>query len=157
MKLTENIGMLGVHEEAGLRALRTDGILGMSPAVSSNANEQLLVQRLYEERVISANVFGASYQHTTGVSKLILGGYDTTIVTNSTLFSYVKLMDTKYWSVPLYGMTYGENNVKIHSTRAIIDTGTSLAYWQNEDWPTVYNTVTAGKKCGYSSVSGFRS
>ena len=146
-----------MYEEAGLRAMQTDGILGMSPATDPKANEQLLVQRLYEEGVISANIFGASYQHTTGVSKLILGGYDTTIVSNSTLFSYVKLMDTKYWSVPLHGMTYGDNSVKIQSVRAIVDTGTSLCYWQKEDWPTVYNTIVAGKKCGFSSVSGYRS
>lgn len=145
-----------MYQDKDLTGTKADGILGMTPKVSSSRYEQLFVQRLYEEKLIASNMFGVNYRYTTGTSKIILGGFDETVVTNSSLFSYVKLKDTTYWSLNLVDMTYGSDTIGITATRAILDTGTSLTYWATADFNTVYSKITSGKTCGYSSASGFR-
>ena len=85
----------------------------------------------------------------------MLGGYDTTIVSDSSKMTYVSLMDTTYWSLPLYSSYYGSDSVSLSATRLILDTGTSYFYFQTSDFSTIYSKITSGKTCGYST-SGLR-
>lgn len=128
----------------------------MSPRAKPGAFEQLFVQRLYEEGVISNNVFGVDYRFENETSKIVLGGYDTNVVTDPNLFTYVSLRDTSYWSLPLQSTSYGEQTVNLKATRGVLDTGTSLTYFQTEDWKEIYKLISEGRNWGYSSISGFR-
>ena len=150
--------ILGIDfESTGLSGLEADGILGMSPSASGNA--ELYVTKLYENGIIGANAFGVSYRDTTETSKIVLGGYDTSIVTNSSLFTYVPLRDTNYWSLNLKQTKYGTVDLELQAVRGILDTGTSLTLFsnQNGDWDKVYAQISSGgRNCGFSTSSGLR-
>lgn len=73
----------------------------MSPKATGYAD--LLVTELFNAGIISANSFGVNFKHDDETSYIILGGYDTSIVTDSTLFEWVDLIDNDYWSV---GVSY---------------------------------------------------
>ena len=134
---------------------KADGIVGLTPTTLTS-NADLFVTKLFSAGVISANGFGIMYRTTTDTSKIVLGGYDTSIVTNSSLFSYVTLMDTTYWSLPLSKTYYAGSEVSISAKRLILDTGTSLLYFSTSDWTTIYDKISSGKTCGYSTVTGYR-
>lgn len=137
---------MGVTGASGLDGLKADGILGMSPKAQSGTFEQLFVQRLFEEGVIPNNMFGVDYRFTNETSKIVLGGYDTDVVTDPSLFTYIKLRDTTYWSLPLLGTSYGEQTVNLKATRGVLDTGTSFTYFQTEDWNEIFKLISAGKQ-----------
>lgn len=147
--------MLGVDSESGISGTKADGILGMAPSVSPGENAQLLVSKLYSAGIISSNSFGVDYNTQSSTSKIILGGYDSNVVTNSSLFSYVGLRDTYYWSLDLKSTTYGSEDLGLSAVRGILDTGTSLTYFSQSDWDILYNKFSEGKTCGYTN-SGFR-
>jgi len=138
-----NLRMLGVDADTGLSGTQADGILGMTP--TAYGNSELFITKLFTNGVIGLNQFGVGYRYTSSTSKIVLGGYDSSVVTNSSLFTYVDLKDTTYWSLPLNAMTYGNESVGISASRAILDTGTSLTYWSTDDWNIIYAKVTAGK------------
>ena len=150
-----NIKMLGVDSETSMSGTKSDGLVGMTPTVSST-NSDLFVSKLYLAGLISANAFGVSYRVTTDTSKIVLGGYDTTIVTNSSLFSYVSLYDTTYWSLPLSATSYANTDLGLSAARLILDTGTSFVYFSTSDWTILYNKISSGKTWGYSTVTGYR-
>lgn len=152
-----NIGILAVDATSkGIQGTRSDGILGMAPRVSSGDNAQLFVENLAKNNIIPKNAFGVNYNGMDEDSTITLGGYDTSIVANDTLFSWVDLMDSFYWSVNVKETTYGVEPVDLKATRAILDTGTSLSYFTGSDWDTIYAKISEGRKCGFSSTSGFR-
>jgi hypothetical protein len=148
--------MLGVDSESGLSSMRADGILGMSPKTQAGESEELFVQKLYEAGRISANQFGVDYRSTSGTSKIVLGGYDTSVVANPQLFAYIGLKDTYYWSLNMKKMWYGNDELDVDAERGILDTGTSLTYWQSSDWNVIWNKISSGKTCGTSSTTGFK-
>jgi len=136
--------MLGVYSESGLSGTQADGILGMSPSAGSGS-EELFVQKLYEAGRIANNQFGVSYRSTSGTSKIILGGYDTSVVVDPSLFAYIKLSDTNYWSLNINAHSYGTDALDISVERGILDTGTSLTYWPSSDFNIIWAKISEGK------------
>lgn len=139
-----------------MKGLQADGILGMAPKVQSGDNAQLYVENLFKNGLIGHNSFGVNYNSLNEASTITLGGYDKNIVANDTLFAFITLKDTYYWSLPHEGATYGGLPLDLSATRAILDTGTSLTYFSTSDFEKVYSKISDGKKCGYSSSTGFR-
>lgn len=142
--------------DEGIIGTQASGILGMAPAVSQGDNAELFVKQLYDKGVIPKNTFGVNYQFTGAESTIILGGYDRSIVANDTLFSWVDLANTFYWSVDLKETTYGGEDLNLDATRAILDTGTSLTYFQNNDFNKIFSKIQDGRECGFASTTGFR-
>lgn len=143
--------MLGVDIAAV--SFAADGIMGMAP--TSNGKEQLFVTQFYEGGAISENGFGVNYRDSALTSTILLGGWDTTIVANESLFSYVPLKDTGYWSLPIGDITYGNVSMKMSAGRGILDTGTSLTYFEQDDFDLLWKTLSNGKTCGTSIVAGW--
>mmetsp|Transcript_16600 Transcript_16600/g.19200 ORF Transcript_16600/g.19200 Transcript_16600/m.19200 type:complete len:142 (-) Transcript_16600:378-803(-) len=132
-------------EGTGISGTQADGILGMTPQVSSSSNAQLFVERLFSNGIISEHGFGVNYRSTSETSKIILGGYDTSVVTDSTKMTYVPLRDTTYWSLNLLATSYGSTSLTLTAKRFILDTGTSLTYFNTDDWNTIYGQISNGK------------
>jgi len=139
------IVILGVDSTLDLSGTQADGIMGMSPRVYSNDNEELYVQKLFEAGRISKNQFGVSYKSTSGTSKIMIGGYDTSIVPNDTSFAYVDLFSTGHWTLELKKTWYGGEELNLESGTGILDTGTSLTYFPTDDFNIIWGKITSGK------------
>jgi hypothetical protein len=144
--------MLGVDTGASI-VFNSDGVLGMTP--TTTGPEQLFVTQLFEGGLISENSFGVNYRETSFTSTILLGGWDTTIVANESLFRYVSLKSTNVWSLPLADVRYGNVSLKMDSERGVLDTGTSLTYFSEEDFALLYAKLSEGKTCGTSISRGY--
>ena len=120
--------------------------MGMAPSVSGGDNAVLFVKRLAEENIIPRHAFGVNYNTLERDSKITLGGYDNKIVANDTLFNWIELMDTFYWSVEHKQTTYGGVDLQLAARRGILDTGTSLTYFSPSDWEKVWAKISAGRR-----------
>ena len=81
-KLMNTLDMFGSDHEENIGYMYADGVLGMGPQDSSTRGYGLFVEQLYKNSLISNNGFGMNYPHIYNTSKVIFGGYDTTIVTD---------------------------------------------------------------------------
>mmetsp|Transcript_23955 Transcript_23955/g.26595 ORF Transcript_23955/g.26595 Transcript_23955/m.26595 type:complete len:257 (-) Transcript_23955:375-1145(-) len=153
-----NMRILGVDTASDITGLRADGIMGMSPKVSSSANAELFVEKLFDGGIIEKNAFGVNYRSFTDTaeSEITLGGYDTTMVANDSLFSWVDLKSTSHWNLELKQVYYNGNEIDISPNLGILDTGTSLTLFETNDFNTLWAIITEGKSCGFSTSSGLR-
>ena len=72
-----------------------DGVLGLLPTASSGAD--LLVDKLADQNIIPSHVFSVEYTDTLSGSQIIFGGYDTSIVSDFTTFTFTNLYSTVRW------------------------------------------------------------
>lgn len=148
--------MLGVNNQTGLLGTRSDGILGMAPAVPPGENAELFVTQLYEAGIIAKNAFGVDYRLRDSTSKIILGGYDTNIVKDESSFDFVKLAGIYYWALNYNKTTYGDQDIDFEEeVFAVLDTGTSLSYWPEYIFVQLFDAIVEGRTCGYTEA-GFR-
>jgi hypothetical protein len=131
--------------------------MGMTATASGNA--ELLVEALYSAGHIGANAFGVDYRFTDETSKIVFGGYDTSVVTNTSYLNYIDIDSDFHWEIPLTSLKYGGRSISHDAELGILDTGTSLTYWETPDgdWDNLYDEMTAASDtCGYSTDSGLR-
>lgn len=132
--------------DENINGTQADGIMGMAPATNGEDKAVLFVKRLAEEKIIPRHAFGVNFNTLEKDSKMTLGGYDNKIVANDTLFNWVGLMDSLYWSLPHKSTTYGGVDLGLSAKRGILDTGTSLTYFSPSDWEKVWAKISAGRK-----------
>lgn len=137
--------ILGVDATADLSGTKADGIMGMSPVVNPSYPDELYVQKLYEAGRISKNEFGVSYKYTTEDSKITIGGFDTSIVADESLFKFVNLHSYGHWSLEIINTWYGNEEIFLSSVTGILDTGTSLTYFPTNDFNIIWAKISAGK------------
>jgi hypothetical protein len=153
------IGVIGVTSASDITGLQADGILGMAPIDQTGGSSALLMNELVSAGIIGINKFGVDYRdyrETDRTSKITLGGFDTSIVANESLFTWINLKETIYWSLDLTGITYNGTSVALNAKRGILDTGTSLTLFETADFNLVWGQITSGKTCGFSSRTGLR-
>lgn len=151
--------ILGVDTaDADISGLRADGIMGMSPKVSSSDNSELFVEKLFDAGIIGQNTFGVNYRSFTDSadSVITLGGWDTSVVADESLFQYVNLKSTSHWNLEMRNVFYNGAKVDISPNLGILDTGTSLTLFEQNDFNVIWNVITEGKTCGFSTSNGLR-
>jgi len=102
-----------------------DGLLGLGFNTISQYHiptpfEQMISQKLIDEPVFAFYLSGESGSS----GELTLGGTDKAHYTGELVS--VPLTNESYWEVSLDGLKYGDDTVVTSSTKAIIDSGTSL-------------------------------
>ena len=136
--------VLGIDDGIEDDSLQSDGLLGLTASAYSNA--ELLVEALYDAGHISENAFGTDYRFRNETSWITIGGYDTSVVTNPDYLHWIDIEGSFHWEVPLTWVAYGGRLIEMEAEIGILDTGTSLSYWQipNNDWANLYNEMTQG-------------
>lgn len=124
-----SMSTLGIDVASDMEDTIFDGIIGMAPR-SQDGLSDLLVDKLHQAGVISTPVFSTNYKLSSEQSTIDFGGWDTSIVTDETLITWIDLYDTQYWSLPVSNVGFGDETYTMNQfiRRAIIDTGTSLTY-----------------------------
>lgn len=144
--------MLGVTYEHNFPNIQSDGIIGVAPKVPYGEYAESFVTQLFNAGVIAKNAFGVDYRASDSTSKVILGGYDTTIIEDDSSFNFINLTDSYYWSVNYNKTTYGDQDIIFKQrTYAILDTGTSLAYWPEYIYTQLYEKISANRTCGITN------
>jgi cathepsin D len=120
--------MLSVIATTGLDGLSSDGLLGLAPS-NQMTLANVFIDKLYDAGVIDNKVFSFYLRPGKG-SKFTVGGYDLNlaIAANKGLnysISWNNLVNSRYWTVPLYGAAVGDRAIPISVKTAIVDTGTS--------------------------------
>jgi len=152
-----NLEILGVDTaDSAIATLQSDGIMGMSPKLSSSSAGELFVEKIYAAGIIGKNAFGVEYKKLPDVSTILLGGFDTTKVANESLFSWINLQSTSHWTVDLNNVLIGNTSIATVANLAILDTGTSLTLFRTDDFDKIYAKITEGKNCGYISGTSTR-
>ena len=150
------IVVLGVTTASDISGTQADGIMGMAPADQTGGTSALFMESLVAAGIISENKFGVDYRDTTDISKITLGGFDTSVVANESLFTWINLRATFYWDISLTEVTYNDISINLSAKRGIIDTGVSLTLFGTSDFIIIWAEITRGKECGFSSASGLR-
>jgi len=105
------------------KVAKFDGILGLGWPYIAVDGITPVMQRLADERVIDAYMFGFYLQSDVKkTGKLTLGGYDKSKATN---ISWVPVTQENYWSVNMQKLSFG-GVVATNVTWAIVDSGTSI-------------------------------
>ena len=143
----DNVTMIVMAIDDGIPddSLEPDGLMGMS--VSASGNAELLVEALYNAGHIPANAFGVDYGFESETSKIIFGGYDTSVVTNTSYLNWVDVQGSFHWEISIDSVKYGSQTLAQEVQYGILDTGTSLTYWEeaNGDWNALWSQMTAGQ------------
>jgi hypothetical protein len=150
------IVVLGVTSATDVSNLQADGIMGMAPTDQTRGTSALFMESLVSAGIISENKFGVDYRDTTNISKITLGGFDTSVVANESLFTWVNLRETFYWDISLTEVKYNDTSINLNARRGILDTGASLTLFETADFNIIWAEITRGKECGFSSATGLR-
>ena len=135
--------MISVTVGEDLEGTQADGILGMSPVPHSESDS--LVQKLADGGVIDAAEFTVYIGPETESSYVDFGKYkgDTSNVT------WVPLVNTVYWSVKMTDMSYKNQYVESTSKYAVLDTGTSILGFPQEDLKSIIFAIKEQRQLYY--------
>ena len=108
--------------------------------------------------MISHRAFGTNFKSTLEESKITIGGYDQSVVPDFKHFRFTDITLFSKWQVSCSDIGYDNVNMDLSASSAILTTGDSLVRFEsnNGDWSKIYNNITSGKTCGYSTASGLR-
>lgn len=135
--------MLAVDKADDLTGTQADGILGMSPQTRSGA--ELLVKRLAQENVIDAAQFTV-FLGTSGESSYVdFGSYKGSLEN----VTWVPLTDTNYWTVRVSSIMYKNKPLSVPSTKAVLDTGTSILGFPREDLKAIILSMKEDRQLYY--------
>lgn len=108
-----------VTSEEGTEGTVSDGIVGLTPG--SNNGSDLFVTKLFEAGYISENAFGLNINPSPANSKIILGGYDKSIVGEKPVFANIPLRSTDDWRVTLHRLKYDNQTFYAKGGVAVFD------------------------------------
>ena len=144
-----NMKMLTISAAEDLQGTQADGILGLSPEPKSGA--QSLVTTLAKEGVIDAAQFTVYIGSTQETSYVEFGRYKG----NTENVTWVQLTDTSYWRVYLDDMTYKELPIELTSTKAVLDTGSSILGFPTHDLQSIIFAIKEDRQLYYLEDIGF--
>ena len=98
----------------------------MAPS-SQNDGADLMVQKLYDQGVISQNVFSFQVGTVDGTSHVTIGGYDVEEFSIEKELTWHNLINNFWWTLGLKGVQVGGKDIGVTTKQVIIDTGTSYA------------------------------
>jgi len=137
------VKMIAVNGAEDLEGTQADGILGLSPEPKSGAES--LVKRLADERIIDAAQFTV-FLGTSGESSYVdFGKYKG----NMSNVTWVPLLDTNYWKVRLSSMSYKNKPIELLTTKAVLDTGSSIIGFPRADLRNIIFAVKEDRQLFY--------
>ncbi|KAM3583976.1 hypothetical protein VKS41_003942 [Umbelopsis sp. WA50703] len=132
-----------------------DGIIGFGPddltegTVSNTNVVPTVVDNAYTQGLISSKVLGVYFDPLSGSEttatngELTLGGVDSSKYTGS--ITYTPITSTSpsnaYWGINISKIAYGTTTVSSSSLPGIVDTGTTLIYFQTSTYKALYKNV----------------
>ncbi|GAB5592013.1 hypothetical protein Unana1_06913 [Umbelopsis nana] len=132
-----------------------DGIIGFGPVdltegtVSSTTTVPTIIDNAYSQGLISTKVLGVYFEPISGSAttsnngELTLGGTDSTKYTGS--ITYTPITGTSpssyYWGINISKIAYGSTTVSSSSLPGIVDTGTTLIYFQTSTFDALYKNI----------------
>lgn len=138
-----NLRMLAINYAEDLAGTQADGILGLSPEPVSGAES--LVKKLVSQDVIDAAEFTVFLGVTGQASYIDFGKYKG----NTENVTWVSLTDTNYWRVYMKSMEYKNKPISILSSKAVLDTGSSVLGMPREDLKNVIFAVKEDRQLFY--------
>lgn len=130
-----------------------DGIVGLLPA--SNKSHPSFVSELKKQGIIEREMFSVRYIDQEYGSEITFGGFDSAYVPSANNFTYTDVYDSKYWSVGVRRIKYGDVVIGGEAIRGIIDTGSAKIMLPPQDYNRWFEQVSKGKTCGdYGSYKG---
>lgn len=126
-----------------LDGLQADGILGLAPS-TQRTQAELFIEELYTQGLIDKKIFSFYLAPGESTSKFTIGGYSTQFVSpkyTAENLTWNELVNTNYWSLNLIGARYGNDSLKLSTSLAIVDTGTSYILMPKRKCTINANTV----------------
>ena len=128
--------------QAGLQFVEAyDGMVGLAPAKLSG-EEDLLMQALFEEKLVKEYIFVFSLKLENEESFLYFGGYDSSKIDDK---SWMNLDGKKldHWNVYFEKIFFDEKDkgIKIQNYESIVDSGTSLMYLPSDVHDTLLDKI----------------
>ena len=138
-----NMKMLAIENAEDLEGTQADGILGLAPIPSSGADS--FVKKLADGQVID----GASFTVYLGVlsesSYIEFGRYKG----STENVTWIPLISTAYWMVTLDSFIYKNTDLRLKSTRAVLDTGSSIIGFPTEDLKSLIFAIKEDRQLYY--------
>lgn len=134
---------LAVSKAEDLEGTQADGILGLSPKPRTGAES--LVINLAEAGVIDAAQFTVFLGNVGESSYVDFGKYKG----NLSNITWVPLTDTAYWRVILSSMNYKNKAITLETTKAVLDTGSSILGFPRADLKNIIFAVKEERQLFY--------
>lgn len=138
-----SVKMLAVEGAEDLEGTQADGILGLSPEPKSGADS--LVKRLAQDGVIDGAEFTVFLGAVDESSYVDFGKYKG----NTDNVTWIPLTDTNYWRVKLNSMSYKKDPINLETTRAVLDTGSSIIGFPRTDLKNIIFAVKEDRQLFY--------
>ena len=123
---------LGVDTETSLSGLKADGVLGMAPTASGEA--QLIVDQMKASGLIDQKVFSVDLQLTSGESSIYFGGYEQEKIMLGEQIHWRDLADPDFWSVTVSEVGYGSEAFTSREFVGLLRSGASITYLPTLDF-----------------------
>jgi saccharopepsin len=117
-----------------------DGILGLAYNTISSEKALTPFENLVASKSLSQNILGVFLDHNGGkTSEMIFGGTDKTKYTGA--ITYFPVKTKLYWLINLKGITVGGKAIKVATSNAVIDTGTTLIITTVKDAAAIHKNI----------------
>lgn len=124
----------------------------MAPS-SQNDGADLMVQKLYDQGVISQNVFSFQVGTVDGTSHVTIGGYDVEEFSIEKELTWHNLINNFWWTLGLKGVQVGGKDIGVTTKQVIIDTGTSYALMPSSDFRKIQQYfISEGHQCTFENT-----
>lgn len=138
--------LIAVTSEENTAGTQSDGIVGLTPGATNGGD--LLVSKLYDAKLIGNKTFGLDINpESEGNSKIIFGGYDTSIVGENPTFAYITLRSTADWRVTVNRIKYDNVTFYAKGGIGVFDCGTSVTTFQYGVYFSILTQICRGKVC----------
>eukprot|EP00343_Euplotes_focardii_P002800 CAMPEP_0205805516 /NCGR_PEP_ID=MMETSP0205-20121125/8772_1 /ASSEMBLY_ACC=CAM_ASM_000278 /TAXON_ID=36767 /ORGANISM="Euplotes focardii, Strain TN1" /LENGTH=333 /DNA_ID=CAMNT_0053076877 /DNA_START=61 /DNA_END=1063 /DNA_ORIENTATION=- len=148
-EVVKDFVMLGIVIANGIDGDVADGILGLGPTQPDQGRGNF-VTSLKTNDLIEYEMFSFDFKLQGEKSKMIFGDIDKSIVKNPHNIVWVPMNgEEDYWTLPLKGIYFGKQQVKIGEF-AVIDTGSStMALSENNFLSLMQAVLDTGLECGF--------
>lgn len=137
------------YQDAGLQALYSDGLLGLSPNKIDDQRPDLFVNVAFEQGAIDEKVFSLYFAGDFDLSYFTVGGYDVEEFAVEDV-TWHKNKGHDFWSVSLEGVQYGQGEDALiyeGHVSAVVDSGSSYILMPESNfWDFCYEMIDANEE-----------
>ena len=141
--------MLLINEAEDFQGTQADGILGLSPEPKSGSES--LVIKMAEENVIDSAQFTVYIGSSEETSYVEFGQHKGDLKN----VTWISLTDTSYWMVYLNEFSYKNQRIPLQTTKAILDTGSSIIGLPSVDLKSVIDSLIEDRDLFYLDDIGY--
>lgn len=153
------MNLLSVYWQGyGLRALASDGLMGLSPVKIGDERPDLFIDLAYEQGVLDEKVFSVSFQGDLDDSYITFGGYDVDEFAAEPI-TWHENVGEFFWAVNLDEVRMGDKETgkkydakNFSSPSAVIDSGSSYLLLPESHFWDFYDMILASSEDLYCEV-----